>query len=182
MNDTIFFYLYNLAHRSNIFDSLVIFFAETFPYLVVGGAFLFILLHREDLSPEKFFQILKQKWKGIVLVFSSGVLAWIFAEILKKSFQTPRPFLKFPDVVSLFPETGFAFPSQHTVFFTAIAMAIFFYHKKVGYIFLIFAILIGLARIIAGVHFPIDILGGFILGIFTAYIIKIGYDRLTNKS
>ena len=35
-----------------------------------------------------------------------------------------------------------------------------------------FALLIGVARIIAGVHFPIDILGGFIIGFIVAYFIK----------
>ena len=31
---------------------------------------------------------------------------------------------------------------------------------------------LGLARIIAGVHFPIDILGGFIIGALVAYFVK----------
>jgi membrane-associated phospholipid phosphatase len=31
-------------------------------------------------------------------------------------------------------------------------------------------LLIGVARIIAGVHFPIDILGGFCLGFLVAYL------------
>ena len=70
----------------------------------------------------------------------------------------------------LFPETGFAFPSGHATFFAALAISIFFLNKKVGYIFIFFALLIGLARIMAGVHFPIDILGGFILGSLVAYL------------
>jgi len=35
-----------------------------------------------------------------------------------------------------------------------------------------FALLIGLARIVAGVHFPLDILGGFALGIAVAFLVK----------
>ena len=34
-----------------------------------------------------------------------------------------------------------------------------------------FALLIGLARIIAGVHFPIDILGGFVLGGIVSFLV-----------
>jgi len=41
-----------------------------------------------------------------------------------------------------------------------------------------FALLIGIARIIAGVHFPVDILGGFILGILTAYLVKYFHQKL----
>ncbi len=39
-------------------------------------------------------------------------------------------------------------------------------------IFIFFAFIIGLARIIAGVHFPIDILGGFLFGGLIAYFLK----------
>ena len=40
-----------------------------------------------------------------------------------------------------------------------------------------FAFLIGLVRIMAGIHFPIDILGGFILGTLTAYFVKYLYKK-----
>jgi undecaprenyl-diphosphatase len=51
-----------------------------------------------------------------------------------------------------------------------LALSVYFIHKRVG-IFLIFAaILIGTARIIAGVHYPVDILGGYVLGTVIAII------------
>ena len=40
-----------------------------------------------------------------------------------------------------------------------------------------FALLIGLARIMAGVHFPIDILGGFIIGSLIAFLVKYLYSK-----
>ena len=118
------------------------------------------------------FLNLKQKWIEIVLVFFSGIVAWFLAYILKNVFMTSRPFLALPDVTPLWVESGFAFPSGHATFFMALGFAIYLTHKKIGYIFISFAILIGLARIIAGVHFPVDILGGFILGIIVAYLVK----------
>jgi undecaprenyl-diphosphatase len=60
----------------------------------------------------------------------------------------------------------------------ALAFAIYLSHKKAGYIFMHIALLIGIARVAAGVHFPIDILGGFILGIFIAYIVRFLYDKI----
>jgi len=60
----------------------------------------------------------------------------------------------------------------------ALAFAIFLTHKKVGYWFMFFALLIGIARIIVGVHFPIDILGGFILGALIAYLVRFVYDKI----
>ena len=91
---------------------------------------------------------------------------------MKYLIHTPRPFDVFPKVVSLFPETSYAFPSGHATFFMAIAFAIFFNHKKVGYVFILFALLIGVARIVSGVHFPVDILGGYILGFAIAFFLK----------
>ena len=63
-----------------------------------------------------------------------------------------------------FIEAGSSFPSGHATFFMGLAVALFFIDKKIGYLFMFFALIIGLARIIAGAHFPVDILGGFILG------------------
>ena len=156
MNNQIFFFFYNLAHQSNFFDQVIIFFAVYFIYIVVVLALLFLWR--------------RFNWREIVIVGMSGGLAWFTAKILKSLIHTPRPFEVFSEVQSLFTETGYAFPSGHTAGAFAIAFALFFLHKKTGYIFMFFALLIGLSRISAGVHFPIDILGGFILGALIAYL------------
>ncbi len=172
MNDSIFLFFYNLAYQSQTFDKVVVFFAVYFPYLVILCAIIFLLSHHKVFSAENPFKAFVQKWKEIILVFFSGALAWFLAYGLKYLFHTGRPFDVLPKVVSLFPETGYAFPSGHATFFMALAFALFFNHKKVGYIFILFAFFIGIARIIAGVHFPIDILGGFILGFAIAFFLK----------
>ena len=136
---------------------------------------LFLLFHHEVIRAENPFQILTQKYKEILLVFLSGVLGYFISYILKFLFHTPRPFEILNGVNALFIESSYAFPSGHSVVFMALAFAIFFIHKKVGYIFILFAFLIGLVRIIAGVHFPIDILGGFILGFLIAFFVKYFY-------
>ncbi|MEI6280917.1 MAG: phosphatase PAP2 family protein [bacterium] len=172
MNETIFFFFYNLAHKSQIFDSIVVFFADTFPYIVIILAGLFLLFHHEVLKAEEPFRVFMEKKKEILLAFFSGGLAWVLAAILKYIIHTPRPFNAFANIQPLISETSFAFPSGHATFFMALAISLLFYHKRVGYIFIFFALLIGIARIIAGVHFPVDILGGFILGALVAYFIK----------
>ncbi|MEK7471029.1 MAG: phosphatase PAP2 family protein [Patescibacteria group bacterium] len=156
MNDTIFFFLYNLAYQSKIFDGIIIFFAVYFLYIVIVLALLFL------------FRVFN--WKEFILICVSGGFAWIFAKILKILIHTPRPFDIFSQVHSLFLETGYAFPSGHTAVASAIAFALFFINKKIGYIFIFFTLIIGIVRIIAGVHFPIDILGGFILGGIVSYL------------
>jgi len=171
MNEAIFFFFYNLAHQSEFFDNIIIFFAIYFPFVVVFLSGIFLLMHHEVFKAESPFQILMQKKKEILFVFFSAFFSYIVASLLKILFHTSRPFLDLPNVLALFPETGFAFPSGHAAFFSALAVAIFFTHKKAGYVFMFFALLIGLTRIVAGVHFPIDILGGFLLGGIVSYLV-----------
>jgi undecaprenyl-diphosphatase len=171
MNNQIFFALYSLAHQSVFLDKVIIFFAQYFPYLVILLAIIFLLFHHEIFSAEKPFKALAQKWKEIFYVFISVMTAWLGAILLKLLFHMPRPFVEFSNVIPLFKETDFSFPSGHATFYMGLAIAVFLHHKKVGYWFMFFALLIGLARIVAGVHFPIDILGGYIIGAIISYLL-----------
>lgn len=172
MNNQIFFFFNNLTQHSDFFDAFIIFIADTFPYVVVILAGLFFLFHHEVFRAESPLKVFLEKKKEILVVFLGSFLAYFLAAILKILFHTARPFLALPNTNPLFLESGYAFPSGHSTFFMALAFSIFFLHKKVGYVFMLFALLIGLARIVAGVHFPIDILGGFILGFLVAYFVK----------
>lgn len=93
------------------------------------------------------------------------VLAWVLAEILKDIFPTTRPFIlnnETPQV--FFPGNDGAFPSGHTASSFALALTIFKHDRKIGSLYLVLALLIGTARVLANVHYPVDILGGIILG------------------
>ncbi len=171
MNNAIFYFFYNLAYQSAFMDKLIVFFAVYFPYIVIISAGVFLLMHHEVFKADNTFQIFLQKKKEILGAFFVGALAYILSQLLKFLFHTPRPFDVFPNVRPLFAESGFGFPSGHATFFMALAVSIFFSHKKAGYVFMVFALIIGLARVAAGVHFPIDILGGFILGGCVSYLV-----------
>lgn len=173
MNNSIFYFFYNLAHKSDTVDSVITFSAVYFPYIVIILAGLFLLFHHDVFKAEYPYQIFFKKKKEILSVFITAGVAWAASSVLKILIQVERPLVKLPDVQSLFPETGFAFPSGHATFFMALAFSLLFLHKRVGYLFIGFALLIGLARIAGGVHFPVDILGGFGLGALVAYLVKV---------
>jgi len=174
MNDAIFYFFYNFTHQSILLDKLFVFFAVYFPFIVILLAGLFLIFYRKSL-------------REFCLVFFSSGITVVIALILKKLIHTDRPFIALQNVQSLFSESGFAFPSGHTAFFSALAFSTFFLSssttvtagrsKKAGYYFIFFALLIGLARIVTGVHFPIDILGGFALGFIVSYGVKFFYDK-----
>lgn len=172
MNDIIFYFFYNLSHQFALLDKVIIFSAVYLPYIVVACAFLFLVFHHDVFPSKNPFKEFFKKWEEFFLVFFSGLLAWLISKVLKILFHTSRPFLDLPNVEGLFNESGFAFPSSHSAFFFAIAFALFFNHKRVGYVFFLFALLIGIARIVSGVHFPIDILGGLVLGWLVAHFLR----------
>jgi membrane-associated phospholipid phosphatase len=177
MNTQIFYFLYNYAHQTSLIYKSIIFFADTFPKIVILLAGVFLVMHHDALKADNSYDIVIKKWKEIVLVFLSGIAAYVLAYIVKFIVHAPRPFDAFKDVHSLITETGYAFPSGHATFFAALAVSIFFMHKRAGYVFMVFALVIGIARIMAGVHFPIDILGGFVLGAIVSY--AVAYFRKT---
>lgn len=172
MNDSIFYFFYNFSHRSEFFDKMIVFFADTFPYIVILLAFIFLLKHRDVLGADKPLEAFKRKWKEILGVFVCSVTAWVVARVLKIFINTDRPFTALTNVQALFNDTSFAFPSGHATFFGALALLIFFHHKKTGLVFMLFALIISVARIMAGVHFPVDILGGFAIGAVIAYFLR----------
>ena len=77
----------------------------------------------------------------------------------------------------IFHETSYSFPSGHAAFFAALAMVVFLYNRKAGWIYFSAALFIGFARIYTGVHWPLDVLGGLILGA----VIGFAVDRLTAR-
>ncbi len=180
MNENIFYFFYNLAHRSELGDAMVIFLANFLPYAVVFLAILFLIFKNAPLGGLTAKPGFRQKIRDFFLVFLSAFSAWFLVHVLKLVFQAERPF-DFFGVTPLFYESGYAFPSGHAVFFSALAVALYFYNKKVGYVFGIFALIIGVARIAAGVHFPIDILTGLALGALVSIVVRHFYNYCTRK-
>jgi membrane-associated phospholipid phosphatase len=172
MNEKIFYYFYNFSHQSLSFDRLIVFIAQTLPYIVILAVFVFLLWHHDVLDAPSPIKEFVKKWKEIFFVFFVSAGAWSVSKILKLLIQSPRPFDAYTNVQNLVVENGYGFPSGHSTFFMALAVSMLLIHKRVGYVFFVLAILIGIARIFAGVHFPGDIIGGFALGAGIAYLIK----------
>ncbi len=170
--NTGFNFFYGLAHRSDGLDRVIVFFADTFPYIVIALAFGFLLYHKEVFAKEQPLRAYAQKWWEILTVFICSGIAWVIARLLKIVINTERPFDSMPGVEALLADASASFPSGHATFFAALAMFIFFYHPRVGGFFMACAVIIGVARVAAGVHFPMDILGGFALGALIAYFCK----------
>ena len=113
---------------------------------------------------------MREKWEIFwVTAISSLVARFGVAELIRLFYHRWRPYLALPNVHRLITDTSWSFPSGHATFFFAMAMALYLYNKRWGTWFFIAATLITIARVIAGVHYPSDIIGGAIIGIAVAY-------------
>lgn len=151
----------SLAHTSKILDWIGIFLADYALY--TAGIILLVLL------------FWKKNRLMVVSVAISVILSrLIITEIIRYFYHYPRPYVVLEAAKKLIAENQdyASFPSGHAAIFFAIAMAIYFFNKKLGIVFFVGAILIGIARIFVGIHWPSDILGGAIIGILSAWFIS----------
>lgn len=101
-----------------------------------------------------------------------GSLSSLWDNLLKASIGRHRPT---PDLVNvLSPETGYSFPSGHAVFFTWLAVMLAAsiaprisprLRPPLWWAAGLVALFACLARVWAGVHWPSDVVGGFLLGL-----------------
>jgi membrane-associated phospholipid phosphatase len=120
-----------------------------------------------------FFWAISKK-KGFIMA-STLLVSLYLNTFLKMIFHTPRPFEAIPDLQGkrLETATGYSFPSGHTQGASSFyATLIYLFKNKLLRILCILAIfLVGISRLYLGVHWPVDVLGGWILGIGTAWYI-----------
>ena len=159
INIELFKFFNSFAGVSSAGDKAIIFLASALGLLLIILTIVFLFWHKEK----------KIKARELALVFVVSAAAWGLATIFKNLIQHPRPDAILSDVYQLVvPDDPFSFPSGHATFFAALATAIYFYHRRLGLYLGLGALLIGLARVAAGLHFPADVLTGWGLGILVA--------------
>ncbi len=103
------------------------------------------------------------------------VSTWVITKVIKIIIAHPRPFEVFSDITVLAPiEGGTSFPSGHSSLTMALATAVYFYYPRLGKLLFAFAFVVGLSRIFVGVHYPLDVGAGLLLG----YIVAKGIHTL----
>ena len=140
----------------------------TSPLVVIITAFILIIF------------IKNKKIKISLAINLIGIT--IINNLLKVIIARPRP-----DINRLVDETGYSFPSGHSitsmVFYGYLIYLIYKYvdNRKVKIPLMIFLVLlipvIGLSRIYLGVHYTSDVVGGFLLG--AVYLIL--FINISNK-
>ena len=114
---------------------------------------LFLLWQRQSLG-----------WEILIVATETAVLV----AILKGIFRRQRPKAK-----KAFATDKYSFPSGHAARATAVAITLAFYYPILAPLWLIWAVLVSLARVALSRRFLSDIVGGFAVGLLDSLILQI---------
>jgi membrane-associated phospholipid phosphatase len=109
-------------------------------------------------------------WGERRFAFRLGLLLSLNAVVndyAKLLVHEPRPYWVSGDVLVLETQASFGFPSAHAQLAASLMglVALHLRRPVLGALLGVYAFLIGLSRIAVGVHFPIDVFGGFVIGL-----------------
>ena len=104
--------------------------------------------------------------KQIWMYFFVPASGFVILSLLRKKLNAPRPYEVWEIVPLLDRDSpGQSMPSRHVFSATIISMACLHASLSVGVILLVFSALLGLVRVLGRVHFPKDVVIGYICGL-----------------
>ncbi len=159
----IFEFIHDLAGKSVVLDFFGVFIAQYLPYFLLVYFFTYIIFS-------------KRNWRLNFFEFSLAAFSCVLArgfitELFNLFYFRLRPPLVFGFDPLIKLSNLSSFPSGHATFYFALALSVFHFSRKRGWIYIVSAVLIGIARIFVGVHFLSDVLAGFVFGAI-AYLIS----------
>ena len=93
-------------------------------------------------------------------------LGFVLLTLVRKWINQPRPYETWEIIPLLDRDSpGQSMPSRHVVSATIISMACVHASLSVGVIRLILSVFLGLVRVLGGVHYPKDVVVGYICGL-----------------
>lgn len=158
VNTELFFQIFNLNGQNAILDKLMLFGATDLIYIIF--AVVLILGIRGGIREKKSFLL-------IILALPVAVL---LIKIIHLFFYENRPFVTFNFPPYATESQDASFPSRHATISAVIAFAYTYCKSKWSLLFLLSTFWISFARIYVGVHYPLDIAGGFAVGAVSLFL------------
>ncbi len=159
--DTKIFYFFNHTCHNALLDKVMPIVTE-----LGGGMAIFIIAVFLLFSKDK-----QRRLTAILLMAGATFAHYIGSQGLKFLVARPRPFVTLPDVNLLMTEQSFSFPSTHATMAFLAAYLLSREFKKYNLIFYSLAVLVVISRVYIGVHYPLDVFAGSILGTLIGYLL-----------
>ncbi len=101
---------------------------------------------------------------SLVIAYGAAILvAWL----LKVTFAFPRPAIVFGEAIRVIGEADsqYSLPSGHATFSALVVSALWnLVNKRLRWILVLYPVLVGWSRVAAGMHFPSDVVAGWLVG------------------
>jgi len=149
-------------------DTVVVIGAKYLIYIVAFLAVTVTLLSERSVR----FNLIK-------LTLFSFPIAFLLSLIAAALFYDTRPFVV-EQITPLIPHSADnGFPSDHTLFAMTAALTVLVYKRKMGMLLGVLAVIVGVFRVVAKIHYPIDIVGGIAIAIVAVSLAWIILKTLT---
>lgn len=159
----IFQFFYQIAERLSFFNFVFVSFAVYLPWFIFLFA-LWVLLGEKG-KQERISNIL---FTVLAAVVSRGIIA----ETMRFFIMKERPY-EILDIKPLFEAVGSSFPSGHAALLFALAFAMWGVRREWAGWFFVAATINSFARVMSGVHWPSDIVGGFLVALVAYFAVKL---------
>ena len=114
----------------------------------------------------------RNEWQKFITILVANLgLSYLFGLLARGVYYDPRPFVveSFTPLVAHLSDNGFL--SDHTLLLASLATSVGFFDKKFAALLWLITILVGTARVLAGVHHTIDILGSIVIALIVKWLV-----------
>jgi undecaprenyl-diphosphatase len=187
--DASIFLIINNGHKNKVLDAIMPIISD-FRYFILPGVLIW----------SYFFLKKGKKAKGLAIAFVLLIIITdqLSSSLIKPLVNRPRPYYtldgvhyyrhgwKWAQKAISKEEESRSFPSTHAVnvFGGATFLSIVF--PKILPILFLMAMIVGYSRIYLGIHYPLDVISGGFLGIFSAIIViklfNLTWENFINRS
>ena len=112
-----------------------------------------------------------QRQVGVFVALTAMALSNSVVFILNFFYFRPRPFVNADVALLFYKPTDSSFPSNAVAAVFGLAFGIWGVNRRLGWVAIGAASLYGLARVYAGVHYPLDVLGGAAIAAVVTYLV-----------
>ncbi|MDD3045517.1 MAG: phosphatase PAP2 family protein [Candidatus Delongbacteria bacterium] len=182
----------NRTVRNDVLDIIFVFFSDRMSLLVLVPVLAFIGFTLKKQGNGKLRKLIVISIMAIIAASLSDIVT---SRVIKPIFARPRPcqvleglfFYKvksgiwvLTDGISSY-KSSFSFVSSHASNSISAAVVFGYFYKKLIPALILAVAIIGLSRPYLGVHYPSDIISGWITGVLTASIVILLFKKMRNK-